>query len=149
MKTIARVLVLSGIAGAVAYFISKRHYSSELNEHQEREENDKNAKRTEDKKKEKKSAKKNKDKKVSASNYDEDEEYERMFKNLKMTDAQRKQYEADYQVLNNTWVEKNPDKTISDAERREQQEQTMKAVLNEAQYSNYREWFAEHHQDKS
>ena len=149
MKVVGRILVISGIAGAVDYFISKRHYSNELKEHQENEEKDKTAKNTENKDRENIGAENDKNKSVSSSNKDGDEDMERMFKNLKMTDEQRKRYEADYQVLNNTWVSENPDKTISDAERREQQEQTMKAVLDEAQYSSYREWFAEHHQDKN
>jgi len=137
MKTIGKILVISGIAGAVAYLISKRHYSGELREQEQKEKKSDTESKVTDKAK---------TKKAPSSTNTEDDDEQRMFKNLKMTDEQRKRYEADYQVLNNTWLKKNPNKPLSNIELREQQDQTMKAVLDEAQYSAYREWFADQNQ---
>lgn len=65
---------------------------------------------------------------------------QRMYKDLGMTDEQRKRYEADYKSIMDGWEEDNPELQMDDRTKDDQHIATLRAVLNEAQYSIYREW---------
>lgn len=65
---------------------------------------------------------------------------QKMFKDLGMTADQQRRYEADYKSVMAQWEKENPNKSIEDHERAKQLERTLDAILDEAQFSIYREW---------
>ena len=132
MNTIGRILVVSGIAGLVAYVVSKRHYTNtqaEESENLEKEEN-KTQERSDSV-----DAKKGK----STTEYS-NESTLKMYKNLEMTEDQKRRYERDYKVVMDKWEKDNPGVDMDEVERKKEHNSALKAVLNEAQYSKYRDW---------
>ena len=69
---------------------------------------------------------------------------QKMYKNLSMTEEQQRQYERDYRTLMGTWEKTNPGKKIGDQQEIDEQDQLLKAVLNEDQYAIYRDQFKDH-----
>lgn len=65
---------------------------------------------------------------------------QRMYKDLGMTKAQRRRYEADYSAIMDGWEKDNPERKMDGKTKVDQHNATLNAVLNEAQYSIYREW---------
>lgn len=65
---------------------------------------------------------------------------QKMFKDLGMTQDQQRRYKTDYQKVMAQWERENPNKTIDDHEKTKQLQRSLNAILDEAQYSIYREW---------
>ena len=73
-----------------------------------------------------------------------DSRTQKMYKELGMTDEQRKKYEADYLSLMTDWDQQNPSKPMDIQERNKRSESALNAVLNEDQYAIYRDWAKDH-----
>ncbi|MGB3606247.1 MAG: hypothetical protein WA775_14830 [Psychroserpens sp.] len=65
---------------------------------------------------------------------------QRMYKDLGMTSEQQKRYETDFQAVVSGWEKDNPKVPMDDTTRTQQQQKTLNAVLDEAQYAMYRDW---------
>lgn len=65
---------------------------------------------------------------------------QKMYKDLGMTDNQRRRYEADYSAVMEEWEKKNPNSGMDEAEKADQHNKALNAVLDEAQYAMYRDW---------
>ncbi len=64
---------------------------------------------------------------------------EMMYKNLGMTDEQKRQYEHDYHAVTGNWKKDNPNYELDDEQKLDHQSASLKAVLNEVQYAMYRD----------
>lgn len=64
---------------------------------------------------------------------------QKMYKDLEMTEDQKKRYEADYKKLMSGWDQENPGTPIDEKEKFRRNDSALKAVLNEDQYAMYRE----------
>lgn len=70
-----------------------------------------------------------------------DSRTQKMYKDLGMTDEQRRRYERDYRTVMDRWEKNNPNHNDDEKEKIEEHNSVLKAVLDEAQFSMYRDWF--------
>lgn len=63
-----------------------------------------------------------------------------MYKDLGMTEAQRRLYEEDYKTLMEDWKRDNPNTSMDDQQSNDNLSAALKAVLNEDQFAMYRDW---------
>lgn len=66
---------------------------------------------------------------------------QKMYKDLGMTDEQRRRYERDYKTVMGTWEKNNPNYDMDDQDKINEHNNLLNAVLNEDQFAMYREWF--------
>lgn len=135
MNKLTKVLALIGATTGVAYLTKKMMAPSNLES--KASSNNRNVNATVP------------DRNVSKSynNVDTDfsnERTQRMYKDLGMTDEQRLRYEADYRTVMDKWEKQNPNVTMDKMQKTAEHNSALKAVLNEAQFSNYREWAKNH-----
>ena len=70
-----------------------------------------------------------------------DSRTQKMYKDLGMTNEQKRQYENDYRAVMGRWEKENDVLKMSEQEKIDEHNSVLNAVLNEAQYSMYRDWF--------
>lgn len=66
---------------------------------------------------------------------------QKMYKDLGMTDEQRRHYERDYKTVMGIWEKNNSNYDIDEQDKIDEHNNLLNAVLNEDQFSMYREWF--------
>lgn len=96
-----------------------------------------NSDRTNDKKEKTNS---NKDSnKVERGNRYSDDRTQMMYKDLGMTEDQKRRFEKDYYAIMGDWERNNPDRDMDAQQQENSHSAALKAVLNEAQYAMYRD----------
>ncbi|WP_027126851.1 hypothetical protein [Gelidibacter mesophilus] len=70
-----------------------------------------------------------------------DSRTQKMYKDLGMTDEQKLRYERDYRTVMGTWEKNNPNYEENEQDKIDEHNSVLKAVLDEAQFSMYRDWF--------
>lgn len=65
---------------------------------------------------------------------------QKMFKDLSMTQAQKKRYQASIKTLLNKWDKDNPDNPMDAKSISKEEDKSLSAVLDEVQYGMYRDW---------
>ncbi len=142
MKILGKVAVLIAVITIVAVATTKKSKKHELSED---ESNSDNLNKDDNLSKASSSEKSDNESNSVNTNNNRNSDYvnaktQKMYKDLGMTKAQKRRYEADYKTVMDEWGKKNPGKTINEKEKVAQHNATLNAVLNEAQYSIYREW---------
>ncbi len=66
---------------------------------------------------------------------------QKMYKDLGMTDEQKRKYERDYKTVMDTWQNKNANYNMGEQQQIDEHNSVLNAVLNEDQFGMYRDWF--------
>ncbi|MGJ8591173.1 MAG: hypothetical protein ACSHXF_01420 [Aquaticitalea sp.] len=131
MKKLTKILALMGAATGVAYLTKKMMDSSKYESSKVPNRGNSN------------DASKDKNEHRSSRNETSDfsnERTQKMYKDLGMTDEQRLRYETDYRTVMHKWEKENPNIAMDEIKKTAEHNSALKAVLNEAQFSNYRDW---------
>lgn len=76
---------------------------------------------------------------VERSNNYSDDRTQMMYKDLGMTEDQKRRFEEDYKSIMGDWERNNPNLNMDDQQKVNSHSSALKAVLNEAQYAMYRD----------
>ncbi|CAH8283456.1 hypothetical protein EV196_102411 [Mariniflexile fucanivorans] len=131
MNKLIKFLALVGLTSAVSYLVFGLKGKSSANDHNSHKQSRNGNPKT---------SHSQKGTKIENADYT-NSRTQKMYKDLSMTEEQQRRYEHDYQTVMGTWKKNNPNYDMYDQEKIEEHNSLLSAVLNEAQYSMYREWF--------
>ena len=135
MKTFSKILVWGGVATGIAYLTKKVWDLPSLESRNSRDGTMGERHKAGVSARSNSSANSGRD----TSSYS-NERTQKMYKELGMTEDQRRRYEADYRAVMDTWEKNNPNKPMDEKMKVKEHNSALNAVLNEDQFSMYRKW---------
>lgn len=148
MKKIIKYLAFAGITGAVVYWISGVKCSTASHPNSAESLGSSRANHPKQAKPERSPSEKgiSENDGSTLNRKDEHSDYsdhrtQKMYKDLGMTEDQKRRYERDYRSVMGTWEKNNPNYDMDEQGKIDEHNAVLKAVLDEAQYSMYRDWF--------
>ena len=136
MNKLTKLLALVGLSAAVAYVVSefKKTSVSNLRTSPKQPRHDDLQASSSD------TMQKNLNETKKVTDYS-DSRTQKMYKDLGITEEQKRRYERDYRTVMGTWEKNNPNYDMNDQDKIDEHNNLLNAVLNEDQFAMYRDWF--------